>query len=559
MKEKIVSDITLEEIQQRIKSELVRKRQAHGVLCNNNIKFTQEVHEEETKFYSIAKRLKQIMERSKYYRYIRPLIQPFKIIFTDRMKYRQISIADQLLQYDGIEFIKKSYQSILLRDPEPEGLQYYANLIIEGTPKEVILFYIIASPEAKEKKFKTNKMKQLELKNKVYRLKQRLKKIPVISPLFLYFYGLLKLPFRIGEISKIVRKMQMDISIISSNNNEEMRLLKIDNERFRNEQNYMKNVSADIHNQLNNINDANVYIQNELNCIKGILEKNELNILKKIGYLQKDNEIISNEMMSLNKTSKLVINAGNNLVVTKYDEFVVGLPAEDWKLVSYIAYWGHLELGLGKLFRKCVKSGMIIVDVGANIGIYTLIAASMVGSSGKVYSFEPTPRTFDILKGNVQVNGLLETNRVVFKQMAVSDKRGIAKLAVYKDNLGHNTLYPNEGDKNLIEVETISMDEVLGDEQRVDIVKIDAEGSEPFILRGMKRIIEKNPDITIFMEFAPCHLIRADINVEEFIKEIYNYGFTISKVDDMTGELVAITEHELIDVFSVNIMLRRNI
>jgi FkbM family methyltransferase len=82
------------------------------------------------------------------------------------------------------------------------------------------------------------------------------------------------------------------------------------------------------------------------------------------------------------------------------------------------------------LFKGIVKEGMVVVDIGANIGYYTLIAAKLVGKSGIVYVFEPMPSNYECLCKNIEVNGY--TN-VVLIQKAVSNKYGIAKVWFEKD------------------------------------------------------------------------------------------------------------------------------
>ena len=171
-----------------------------------------------------------------------------------------------------------------------------------------------------------------------------------------------------------------------------------------------------------------------------------------------------------------VLHAGNNVLVTEVDGFIVGIPGAEWRLAAYYAFRGVPEPGVTRRFQSLIKPGMVVVDVGANIGIYTLYAARSLGQQGKVYSFEPTPRTFEILKDNIQVNGLLELGLIDLRQAAVTDTVGTAQLAVFADNCGHNTLFFEREKVQQVTVSTVTLDEALGGETRVDVVKIDAEG-----------------------------------------------------------------------------------
>jgi FkbM family methyltransferase len=198
---------------------------------------------------------------------------------------------------------------------------------------------------------------------------------------------------------------------------------------------------------------------------------------------------------------------------------------------------------------------MVVVDVGANIGVYTLYAARQMKGKGKIYSFEPTPRTFGILRDNVQVNGFQELGIVELHCEAVSEASGTARLSVFSNDSGHNTLFGDEGER--IEVPTISLDEVLSAEPRVDLVKIDAEGAEPLILRGMRSIIDRSPGIRILMEFAPVHLRRAGVDPCGFLDEIASMGFAVRRIHDESGAPMETTRNELVAAFSANVELVR--
>jgi FkbM family methyltransferase len=253
-----------------------------------------------------------------------------------------------------------------------------------------------------------------------------------------------------------------------------------------------------------------------------------------------------------------ILSAGDRVLVTEVDGFIVGVPGGEWRLAAHHAFRGVLEPGTTSVFRSLVKPGMVVVDVGANIGMYTLHAARLLGGQGKVYSFEPTPLTFEILKDNVQVNGFLELGVIELRQAAVTDKAGIAKLAIFSNNSGHNTLFWGAEHGQWTEVRTVSLDQVLKALTHVDVVKIDAEGAEPLILRGMKETIARNPDIHILLEFAPEHLRRAGVEPAEFLDEISSLGFGFRRISEETGELMDTSRQDLDAVFSANLQLARD-
>jgi len=250
-----------------------------------------------------------------------------------------------------------------------------------------------------------------------------------------------------------------------------------------------------------------------------------------------------------------VISAGVDVLATEVAGMIVGVPGNEWRMAAYHAFRGVMEPGMTKYFSGLIKPGAVVVDVGANVGMYTLLAARLLQGKGKIYSFEPTPRTCEILRDNVQVNGFLEMGIIHLHQLAVTDRSGKARLSIFHRDSGHNTLFSDGKADNEIEVATTSLDEILATQEHVDIVKIDAEGAEPLIIRGMRQVIQRNPQIRIVIEFAPVHLLRAGSSPIELLDYIASLGFAIHRIDDVNGDLLNVTPGELTEAFSVNLQL----
>jgi FkbM family methyltransferase len=147
--------------------------------------------------------------------------------------------------------------------------------------------------------------------------------------------------------------------------------------------------------------------------------------------------------------------------------------------------------------QAILSEGKTFVDVGANLGIYALVACRLVGRSGRVIAFEPSLQSFPILKENILLNGF--TNVQAFR-IALSDKTGEAFL-YHGDDPGKNSLGNNFcGEPQGEMVATRSLDEALDEAsvEGVDVIKMDVEGAELLVLHGANRVVSSNRPILLF-------------------------------------------------------------
>jgi len=197
---------------------------------------------------------------------------------------------------------------------------------------------------------------------------------------------------------------------------------------------------------------------------------------------------------------------------------------------------GVHEEATTELFKNVVKEGDVIVDMGANIGYFTLLAARLVGKSGKVYAFEPEPRNLYYLLKNIEIN---KYDNIVAVQKAVSDKKGKTTLYLCPYDSGHHTINQYEGikayaphlvgdKKDFVEVETITLDDFLKDERKVNVIKMDVEGAEALVLSGMDNLIRGNANLKMFVEFFPLLIRKMGNSPEEFVRRLLeDYHFSM--------------------------------
>jgi FkbM family methyltransferase len=198
------------------------------------------------------------------------------------------------------------------------------------------------------------------------------------------------------------------------------------------------------------------------------------------------------------------------------------------------SYGDAIEYSLGEyerdtlvLLQSLISPGMIVVDVGASIGYYTLLFAKLVGEKGKVYAFEPQPWNCDVLRRSIKANGY--DNNVIVVQKAVSNKAGWVPLYFIEPGNGEASFYQSrkiERKRNIM-VEAITLGEFFENEgwPPVHIMKMDIEGAEKVALEGIRKLAAKNPCLKLIIEFYPQKLSDAGITPEELFDTMLKLGF----------------------------------
>jgi FkbM family methyltransferase len=189
----------------------------------------------------------------------------------------------------------------------------------------------------------------------------------------------------------------------------------------------------------------------------------------------------------------------------------------------YGAFKSYTDSRERELLSQQISPGSVVVDVGANIGIYSQFFAKCVGPSGDVHSFEPDPKNFARLSAAVSSISNVRAN-----QFAVSNKTGNATLYV-SDNLNvDHRAYPTTGEaRRTLSIQSLRLDDYFKSGDRVDLIKMDIQGFELHALRGAQRVLDDNPDIRLLVEFWPYGLKQAGSSAEALLSFLRERGFSI--------------------------------
>lgn len=193
--------------------------------------------------------------------------------------------------------------------------------------------------------------------------------------------------------------------------------------------------------------------------------------------------------------------------------------------------------GFEKKERDYVMSmlniGDIFVDVGSNIGLFSLSASKKVGETGKVICFEPAPTTFNRLLENININSL---NNLDVRNIGLSDEQGELKFHLYKD--GYDAWNSFAKDENLnyddaINVPISTLDHELEsiDKSKIKVIKIDVEGWEKFVLLGGREFFI-NFDPIVMMEFTDTNTFNAGYGIHELYDMMANWGYSWYRLGD---------------------------
>jgi len=221
-------------------------------------------------------------------------------------------------------------------------------------------------------------------------------------------------------------------------------------------------------------------------------------------------------------------------------KYLVYADAQETGITPHLAMSGYWESWITTALARTLRPGWHCLDVGANHGYYTLVMADAVGPEGRVVPVEPTPRLAELLRETLDVNGFPD---VAVAQRAASDTEGETLQLVVPERRSLNARLSAEAGPTdaVVEVESTTIDAVTRDWPRVDLIKIDVEGAEESVWRGMQRTIADNPDIVLLLEL---NVDRYD-DPRSFITLIQEAGFRLRYID-IDAEVTDVTVDELL-------------
>jgi FkbM family methyltransferase len=211
----------------------------------------------------------------------------------------------------------------------------------------------------------------------------------------------------------------------------------------------------------------------------------------------------------------------------------MALLSQNTKLPAYfnlrhrLSYLYHgLEPSVVRVASAILHRGDSAVDIGANVGFLTRQFAAMVGTNGRVFAFEPDPATFAYLAYNTR-----RLPQVECSAAAMSDRDGIMTLYLHPTSAMSNSLVNAWDNARPIDVKTFSFDAWANtiDFGRLGLIKVDVEGAEPLVLRGMLKTLSSPKKPQVISEFCPTNL--GDHAAEQEVFKIFSdHGYRVHRI-----------------------------
>ena len=196
------------------------------------------------------------------------------------------------------------------------------------------------------------------------------------------------------------------------------------------------------------------------------------------------------------------------------------------------------------LLKEHLKDGQTFIDIGANIGYYTLLAARIVGPQGKAYAFEPDATNYKLLQKNIAANGYAN---VVAVNKALSNKTGTTRLYLNPSNRGDHRIYDSHDGRSAIGIEMVTLDQYFKKlDKKVHFIKMDIQGAEAAALDGMRGLIRRNKGLKLVTEFSPGALKTFGSDPRKYLGGLQSLGFRLLEISEKNKSVKPVTPAQLL-------------
>ena len=257
--------------------------------------------------------------------------------------------------------------------------------------------------------------------------------------------------------------------------------------------------------------------------------------------------------MFLGKRTTAVYVGNNRVLCRTRNGYKMFVDSRDVSLAPHIILEGVWEEATESVLRSLVTPGMTVIEVGSNVGFFSLILAHCVGKNGRFVGFEADPELAMIARDNVEINGFHHQATIIEAAAGASDgkisffradrHRGNGTVLSDLEQIPHN----RTDTRQELEVDLIRLDSYCHQANVVpDLIKIDAEGAESAILAGAHSCMQSMRPLTLVLEFAPRFVQTAGDDPTAFLDRLASAGFTLHVIDERKRTMRPTSHNELL-------------
>ncbi len=231
-----------------------------------------------------------------------------------------------------------------------------------------------------------------------------------------------------------------------------------------------------------------------------------------------------------------------HLTEIQIDDIRVTVNISD-KVGGDLFYGLGFETGEFEIVKRLINSSDTFIDVGANIGLYTMYASRLVGATGSVHAFEPLAEAYDLLEKNVRLNNM--TN-VKINPVALGEQEGEAELYINQEST--LTSLGQTGRGNIVGVKkvpvwTLDAYAFKTGLEKIDFLKIDIEGFEGHVLRGASHLLERSEGLVILCELAEKNYKPLNLSVNDVMDWMKAHHYAIWEIENKSHRLIRLEEN----------------
>jgi FkbM family methyltransferase len=247
------------------------------------------------------------------------------------------------------------------------------------------------------------------------------------------------------------------------------------------------------------------------------------------------------------------------LVATRWGAKML-VDTRDAMVAPWLVLDGLWESTVTEWLQQTLQPGQVFVDVGANIGYFTLLGASLVGPEGRCVAVEAHPRLAELLQRNVIINGfhgyVTTWQRAAWSeatQLTLHMRRNFASNSSF-GSIGPDALSKLGDSEKTVDVEAVRLDDLLADLHHVDVIKVDVEGAEVQVFTGLEHTMAANPALTVIFEWSPAQIADVGDKPGELLDLLESKGFRFRLIEN---GLAPVARRALIDLPYGNVVARR--